>query len=355
MAVFVFVAICVVGIGATAFSIIRSRHHTLVLTGGVAYQPVPAQGLNSGSYLLFESTALNRDYGRVGLVPLDDPSAVPAISPLTCARVAYASGRGLCLTKPATGVVSTTKAIVFGPHFNTLFTVPLTGFPSRAQVSPNGEYGAVTNFVAGDSYATMGQFSTRTDIIDLRTGTLLFDLAKLQVTRNGSPFTEVDFNFWGVTFAKDNQHFYATLGTGGQTYLIEGDVATEQATVMLSGIECPSLSPDNSQIAFKKRQPGTIVTWRLWVLDLATMTEHPLAETASIDDQAQWLNNSTVIYGLPVDPAAVAALGASNPGLDVMAAGASILTDTWSVPANGTGTPTLLTAGTWSDQVVTTG
>ena len=37
--------------------------------------------------------------------------------------------------------------------------------------------------------------------------------------------TAVDVNFWGVTFARDSDRFYATLATGGKTYLIEGSVA----------------------------------------------------------------------------------------------------------------------------------
>ena len=119
----------------------------------------------------------------------------------------------------------------------------------------------------------------------MRTGAVLFDLAQLAVTRDGEPFEATDFNFWGVTFAHDGRHFYATLATGGKTYLIRGDIATRRATVIASNVECPSLSPDDTKIAFKQRVPGPGVTWRLSVLDLATMTVHHLAETRSVDDQ----------------------------------------------------------------------
>jgi hypothetical protein len=37
-------------------------------------------------------------------------------------------------------------------------------------------------------------------------------------------------------------------------------------------------------------------TWRLSVLDLATLREHPLSEERSIDDQAEWLDRH-VAYG----------------------------------------------------------
>ena len=34
------------------------------------------------------------------------------------------------------------------------------------------------------------------------------------------------------------------------------------------------------------------------MLDLATMRETPLAETRSIDDQAEWLDDDHVLYGI---------------------------------------------------------
>jgi Tol biopolymer transport system component len=90
---------------------------------------------------------------------------------------------------------------------------------------------------------------------------------------------------------------------------------------VVSNVECPSLSPDGTRIAFKKRVSGNLsAPWRLYVLDLATLKETPLAETRSIDDQAAWLDGDTVMYQVP------------NPeGYDI-----------WEVPADGTGTPKIL-------------
>src|SRR5205085_2048614 len=93
----------------------------------------------------------------------------------------------------------------------------------------------------GDSYVTMGTFSTRTEIIDLKSGKVLFGLEKLTVSRDGHPFQAVDFNFWGVTFANDNRHFYATLGTGDRPYLIQGEVVTRTASV--AGDKPPAVPP----------------------------------------------------------------------------------------------------------------
>ena len=40
------------------------------------------------------------------------------------------------------------------------------------------------------------------------------DLESFAVTRDGKAIHAVDFNFWGVTFTRDANRFYATLGTG---------------------------------------------------------------------------------------------------------------------------------------------
>ena len=105
---------------------------------------------------------------------------------LSCDRVDFEGQVGLCLTRPTSGLVVSTSAIVFDAHFKELHHVALTGLPSRARVSPDGRYGSVTTFVTGDSYAAVGTYSTRTDIIDMRTGTVLFDLDQLAVTRDGN-------------------------------------------------------------------------------------------------------------------------------------------------------------------------
>jgi hypothetical protein len=39
--------------------------------------------------------------------------------------------------------------------------------------------------------------------------------------------------------------------------------------------------------------------WRLHLLDLATMQETPLAETRSVDDQVEWLDDQHILYTPP--------------------------------------------------------
>jgi hypothetical protein len=70
------------------------------------------------------------------------------------------------------------------------------------------------------------------------------------------------------------------------------------------------VSPDNTRIAYKKKVNGA---WRFHVLDLATMKETPLAETHSVDDQVEWLDNDRVLYGLKTDIWVVPATGRGAP------------------------------------------
>jgi hypothetical protein len=129
-------------------------------------------------------------------------------------------------------------------------------------------------------------------------------LETLSVTRDSAPFKPEDANFWGVTFTRDASRFYATLGTRKEQYLIQGHVASRRAEIIATGVECPSLSPDGSKIAFKRRVPAAEqlnrIAWRLYVLELLTRAETELSgETRNIDDQVEWLDDQQVLYALP--------------------------------------------------------
>src|SRR5215213_3333501 len=162
---------------------------------------------------------------------------------LACERVYYTAGRGICMGVAPSGVDYT--AAIFDSKLQVRRTIPLAGLPSRARVSADGRFGAMTLFVGGDSYVESAtDFSTRTTIIDMATGEPVAPLEQFAVTKDGKPFDAVDFNFWGVTFAADPNRFYATLATGDHHYLVEGDIAARSLRVLRDGVECPSLSPD---------------------------------------------------------------------------------------------------------------
>lgn len=253
--------------------------------------------------VLFSSAAFDDTNGYLMIQPLGAPDDSRRRTELRCERVHFAGGTGVCVTAER-GVATRYSVRVFGPDFSVRHTVPLTGVPSRARVSPDGRRAAVTVFVSGDSYNS-GSFSTRTTLFDMATGTVLADLEAFAVTRDGVRFKAVDFNYWGVTFARDGNRFLATLRTAGVNYLIEGDVDRRTARVLRPGVECPALSPDNTRIVYKSRVGAS--QWRLHMLDLATMHDVELAEVRSVDDQAEWIDNGAIAYALPRQPKETAA------------------------------------------------
>ena len=170
------------------------------------------------------------------------------------------------------------KALDLRPRLQVQHTISLGVLLSRARVSPTAATARSRPSSSGHSYATNGQFSTSTTLLDLTTGHKLYNLEQLKLMRHGKPFRAVDFNYWGVTFANDGNRFYATLATGHKTYLVEADLRTRTGRVIRENVECPALSPDNTRIAFKKRVDSANGPWRFTVLDLKTMRETPLAE-----------------------------------------------------------------------------
>ncbi len=250
-----------------------------------------------------------------------DPGGPRTVSTVECLRAYAAAGTGICL-RPQTAWSYEVVVLDADLRPRQAFAVP--GLPNRARVSPSGRLVAWTVFVGGDSYTSSG-FSTRTGILDTRTGTAVHSLEDFAVVRDGRPYRNVDVNFWGVTFAADDNRFYATMSTQGRRYLVRGDLAARTVETLRDNVECPSLSPDGTRIAFKQAVDADPARgWRLSVLDLASMRVTGTAEQASVDDQAAWLDGATLAYTMRNDD--------GSP-------------DVWSVPADGSGTPRRLVAG----------
>jgi len=247
-------------------------------------------------HVLFRDTAPGASFGRLSVAPLDRLDArLPA--GLSCERVSFARGRGLCL-RVERGVFNRYWAVLLDGGLNGGASIKLQGLPSRTRSSPDGRVGAVTVFVVGDGYAS--SFSTRTTIVDLSSGDEIGELEQFATSRNGARFRAVDFNFWGVTFAGDGNTFYASLRTAGTTSLVRGELALRKLTVLRDQVECPSLSPDNRRLAYKKRVGPSPDSWRLHVLDLTTNVERMVASEARyLDDQVEWLDAGHLLYAVP--------------------------------------------------------
>ncbi|NUR27507.1 MAG: TolB-like translocation protein [Catenulispora sp.] len=285
---------------------------------------------HDGAHLLFRTMTWGPHRDQLATVPLDRPDAVRTAASPTCLRFHTAAGTGICLQAVHSLVQDTYRAVILDAGLHELRHFDLAGIPTRARVSPSGHLVAWTVFVSGDTYAG-STFSTRTSILDTRTWALQENLEDFAVVLNGRPYRSPDVNIWGVTFV-DDDHFYATLAAGGSTHLVAGDVSRRTLTGVHDNVECPSLSPDGTRIAYKKRVPGLSpdAPWRLYVLDVRTMTESATAEQRNVDDQALWLDDSTLAYSLPSDDG----------------------TDLWSVPADGSGAAALLARAALSPAVV---
>ncbi|MFD0356175.1 TolB family protein [Streptomyces sp. NPDC127110] len=255
-----------------------------------------------GSRMVFRNMAWGPHRDELATAPAGAPAGPRTASGVSCLRFHAAAGTGICLRADKGGVQESYRAVVLDAALKEVSAHPLAGIPTRARVSPGGHLAAWTVFVGGDSYAGT-DFSTRTSLLDLRTGKLDASLEDFTVLKDGREYRNADVNFWGVTFTADEKAFYATLATGGRTYLVRGDLAARTVTTLRENLECPSLSPDGTRLAFKKRVPGlpAEAPWRLYVLDLASMRETPLAEERSVDDQVVWRDDRTLVYSLPGD------------------------------------------------------
>ncbi|GAB1640922.1 PD40 domain-containing protein [Krasilnikovia sp. MM14-A1259] len=308
MAVAVVLSAALLAVGA-GYTIVAGRH-------------APAAGAETvdagpGDRFLVRSTAPD-SYGRIATVARAAPGGPRRVSGVSCDRVYAAAGTVICLRRD--GPLTTYQLAVLDSRLRVRSEYPLVGVPNRARVAPSGHLVAWTVFVAGDGY-NGGRFSTRVGMLDTVTGATVDTLEDFTIVRDGRIVRAADANFWGVTFA-DDRRFYATMSTAGRRYLVVGDVAARTVRTVATNVECPSLAPDGARLVFKAARGGDPARgWRLTVLDLATLARTPLAETRSVDDQAAWLDDDTVMYAVR--------RGTRD-------------SDVWSVPADGGGHPSLL-------------
>jgi hypothetical protein len=313
------IVVSVTAIVVVTFSLIFANREK---AGPLSARGVAAAGLGADAaaiarspHMVFRHTGVDGNYSRLtiaSLAPAENGNRASA--GFLCDRVSFSSGQGICL-QAERGLFTTYRAILFDRTLTRGRSFKLDGSPSRTRVSPDGRVGSITVFLGQAHDYSSSASSTKTTLVDMASGEVMTDLEQFTTWRNGERFQSADFNFWGVTFAHDSNRFYASLRSKGTTYLVRGDLGLRTLTVLRENVECPSLSPDNRRIAFKKRIGPNPAAWRLYVLDVGTMAEHPVAsETRAIDDQAEWLDNAHVLYAVP------------RPG--------TATTDTWMAPVD---------------------
>jgi hypothetical protein len=292
--------------------------------GGEPATPSDAAPNKTSRRIFFRYNGVDGNYGRLAFAPYESLDQPRFIETLSCEVAHVAGGRGICLAANR-GLFTTYAAKLFDAKtFKVIAEFPLKGVPSRCRMSSDGKLAALTVFISGHGYASVN-FTTQTLLIDFDNGRIMADLEEFSVSRDGQTFSNKDFNFWGVTFTPDTRHFYATLSTNRQHFLIKGDIANASASVIHDNVECPSLSPDASRVAYKKRLTANgPVFWQLHILDLKTNKETPLAEKRSVDDQLEWLDNNHVLYSLPETET-----------------GSSASTDIWLAATDGASAPRL--------------
>ncbi|WP_354642775.1 TolB family protein [Kitasatospora camelliae] len=310
-----------VGTGAVLYAADRSGERDREQAGGPEVRSGSVSLSPPDRRLVLRNLAWGPHRDELATVPADRPDGPRTASGVKCLRFHAAAGTGICLQAEHGALDDTYRAVVLDAQLHEVRRFPAAGIPTRSRVSPSGHLVAWTVFVSGDSYAGT-DFSTRTTIVDTRGWAVQDNLETFTIIKDGKPYRAADVNVWGVTFADDGR-FYVTVATGGRTYLAQGDLAARTLTTLHPNVECPSLSPDGTRIAYKKRVDGASpdAPWRLYVLDLRTMTENATAEQRNIDDQALWSDDATLVYSLPGDYGA----------------------DLWTTPADGSGTPQPLT------------
>jgi hypothetical protein len=325
------VVVSVIALGGATIYVVHARaQHAELVRNSAKVDQTDVSEVRDQPRIVFRNTALGSQYGKVAMVPLKDPAGPRAITDVSCDRVHAAAEKVLCLSSRK-GVVTTYSAHILDKELKNSQNLPLTGIPSRARISRDGSLTATTSFTAGDSYASTA-FSTRT-VIGRMADKHLVSLEDFRLVHQGKVIKPIDRNFWGVTFLDDNT-FYATVEWARHTWLVKGDIARRQVGTLHDDAECPSVSPDGKLVVYKQHAGRPAGQWQLVLYDTVSGQVTPLAETRSVDDQVEWLDDQHVIYGIPRT--------GSEAAID----------DIWSVPVRGTGKPGLLISQAWSPAVV---
>jgi hypothetical protein len=248
----------------------------------------------TGTTLLVRAAG-SQDAGRIDLISAPGGQVHGAL-PLHCDRVHVGAAIVACLRSVPGQGVKLDLADRKGAVLET-FSFPNILLPSRVRVSRDGASVALTGFSGGHTY-TGTDFTTRTYVVDVNRHRLLADVSTFKVIEaNSLALPARRFNVWGITFDdKVPGKFFATVGAGGAVFLAAGDLQARTLTLLRADMECPSLSPDGTRIAFKRRDGAG--GWLPAIYEIASRREWVLKEVRSVDDQIEWIDNATIAYEL---------------------------------------------------------
>lgn len=249
----------------------------------------------AGAATLLTRHTLGAEAGRLDLLKLPGGPAQAQLG-LRCERVHYNAGVLACLRAVPGQGLKLDLADKAGQVGVTL-SFPNVLLASRLRVASNGGLVAFTGFASGHSY-TGTDFATRSYVVDAARRRLVADLSTFKVVESAAlQMPARRFNVWGVSFDPAAPgRFVATVGAGGEVFLVQGDLAAKTLVLLRKDMECPSYSPDGKRIAFKRRKPGG--GWLPAVYEPASGREWVLQEARSLDDQILWLDNDTIAYEL---------------------------------------------------------
>ncbi|MFJ2617880.1 hypothetical protein [Glutamicibacter sp. NPDC087344] len=290
----ILIIVAVLVLGAAGIYSMQAFSRYQERTSGVSAAAL-RETMPSGDRIVFRNTAMGEGYGTLAAVALDAPGGERALTGIVCDRVAQRAGLISCM-RTQRGIPTTFHNDVLDTQGDALETLPLPGIPSRTRISDGGLV-ATTSFVTGHSYAA-GSFSTETTVTRAD-GTGYGNLEEFTMMVDGKELTAVDRNVWGVSFVSEDE-FYVTVASGGSTWLMHGSFSARTLTSVHDNAECPSVSPDRTRVAYKKRTgSGATVHWDIAVLDLKTGQETIIGLRDGFDDQLEWLDDDRLLFGVP--------------------------------------------------------
>lgn len=256
---------------------------------------VPTGGptLASGEVLVVNRVP-GDDYGRLAIRHTD---GTRTLLDRSCMRVHIAGDHGVCLSETDDIPVSFDTTFFEASNLDVDIKGYPSALPSRARMSPTGRFSAVTAFVTGASYVDIGTETTTIVTIDeIDSNRLLRGANQFDIASDEDRFQTFDAQYWGITFAPDEDEVYVTGFYGEQPEIMRGTL--NDMTLAPTGWigSCPSLSPDGKTLVFKEaRQDGT---FELVAVDVESNTKMKLGEERSVDDQVEWLDNDTILYAV---------------------------------------------------------